>query len=94
VSGTDHCLGVAKVRATLSVGKQEAQKFDVAKFNLRKLSEVEVRELYQIKTSNRFSVDSEDTSRPGENMKQNIRVSAKASLGLYEQKQVAGSKPN
>jgi hypothetical protein len=57
----------------------------VEKFNLRKLSEVGVRELCQIKTSNRFSVDSEDTSRPGENIKQNIRVSAEESLGLYEQ---------
>ena len=68
------------------------------KFNFRKLSEVEVRELCQIKTSNRFSLDSEDTSRLGENIKQNIRVSAKENLDLYEQKQakmqVAGSKPN
>ena len=54
------------------------------KFNLRKLSELEVRELCQIKTSNSFSIDSEDMSRPGENIN---RVSAKDSLGLYEQKQ-------
>ena len=59
---------VAKVRARLSVSKQGAQKFDVEKFNLRKLNEVDVRELCQIKTSNSFSVDSEDTSRPGENI--------------------------
>ena len=52
------------------------------KFNLRKISEVEVREVCQIKTSNRFSFDSKDMSRPGENIKQNIRVSAKESLGL------------
>ena len=78
---------VAKFRARLSVSKQEAQKFDLEKFNLGKLSEVGVRELCQIKTSNSFSVDSEDTSRPGKNIKQNIRVSAKESLGLYEQKQ-------
>jgi len=38
-------LEVAKVRARLSVRKQEAQKFDVEKFNLRKLSEMEAREL-------------------------------------------------
>jgi hypothetical protein len=56
----------------------------VEKFNLRNLGEVEVRELCQIKTSNRFSLDSEDMSRPGENIKQNIRVSAKEHLGLYE----------
>jgi len=40
---TDHYLVVAKVREILVVSKQAAQKFDVEKFNLRKLSELEVR---------------------------------------------------
>jgi len=38
VGGTDHYLVVANVRARLSVSKHVAQKFDVEKFNLRKLS--------------------------------------------------------
>jgi hypothetical protein len=87
VGGTDHYLVVAKVTARLSVNKKTAQKFDVEKFNLRKLNEVEVRELCQMKTSNRCSVDTKDMSRPGEHIKQNIRFSTKESLGLYEQKQ-------
>jgi hypothetical protein len=46
---------VAKVRERLAVNKQAAQKFDVARLNLRKLSELEVRKQYQIKISNMFA---------------------------------------
>ena len=52
---TDHYLVVAKVRERLAVRKHGAQKIDVEKFNLRKLSELEVRKQYQIKISNRFA---------------------------------------
>jgi hypothetical protein len=38
-----------KVRERLAVSKQVAQKCDVERFNLRKLSELEVRRQYQIK---------------------------------------------
>jgi len=48
---TDHCLVVAKVTEILAISKQAAQKFDVERFNLRKLSELEVRKQYQIKIS-------------------------------------------
>jgi hypothetical protein len=40
---TDHYLVVAKVRERLAVIKQKAQKFDAERFNLKKLSELEVR---------------------------------------------------
>jgi hypothetical protein len=46
---------VAKVRERLAVIKQAAQNFDVERFNLKKLSELEVRKEYQIKISNRFA---------------------------------------
>jgi len=39
----------------LAVSKQTALKFDVEKFNLKKLSELEARKQYQIKISGRFS---------------------------------------
>jgi len=52
---TDHYLVVAKVRERLVVNKEEAQKFEVQRFNLWKLSELEVREEYQINNSNRFT---------------------------------------
>jgi len=35
---TDHYLVVAKVRERLAVSKQAGQKFDVERFNLRKLT--------------------------------------------------------
>jgi len=34
---------IPKVRETLAVSKQAAQKFDVERFNLRKLNDLEVR---------------------------------------------------
>jgi hypothetical protein len=46
---------VAKVREKLAVNKQEAQKFDAEKCNLREPSELEVMKQYQNKISNRFA---------------------------------------
>jgi hypothetical protein len=89
---TDHYLTVAKVRERLAVNKEEAQKFDVERFNLKKLSELEVREQYQIKISNWFTAlenlnVSEDINRAWENIKENIKILVIESLGLYERKQ-------
>jgi hypothetical protein len=52
---TDHCLVVAKVKERLAVRKQVTRMFNVERFNLRKLSELEVEKQYQIKISNRFA---------------------------------------
>jgi hypothetical protein len=81
----------SKVRERMAVSKQEAQNFDVERFNLRKLNEQEVMEMYQIKISNRFAPledfnDSEDINRAWENIKENIKTSAKESLGMYKLK--------
>ena len=83
---------VAKVRERLTVSKHEAQKFDVERFNLRKLSELEFRKQYQIKISNRFAAlenlfSGKDIHRAWENIKESIKTSAKLSLGLYDWKQ-------
>jgi hypothetical protein len=72
---------VAKVMERLAVSKQTALMLDVERFNLRKLSELEVRKQYQIKNSNGFSAlenlnDSEDINRAWENIQDNIRTSA------------------
>ena len=45
---TDHYLVVAKVRESLAVRKQAAQKSDGGRFNLRKLNDLEIRKQYQI----------------------------------------------
>jgi len=72
---------VAKVRERLAVSKQAAQRFDVERFNLKKLNELEVRKLYQIEITNRFAA-LEDLSDD-----EDINKSAKESLGLQELKQ-------
>jgi hypothetical protein len=46
---------VANFRDRLTVSKQAAHNCDVERFNLRKLSKLEVRKQYQIKISNRFA---------------------------------------
>jgi hypothetical protein len=89
---TDHYLVVAKIRDKLSARKQAAQKTYVERFNLNKLSEMEVRKQFQIEISNRFKAlenlnDSEDINRAWENIRENIKISAKETLGLYTQKQ-------
>jgi hypothetical protein len=82
---------VAKVTERLAVSKQAAQKFDVERFNLRKLTELEVRKQYQIKVSNSFAAlenlnDNKDINRAWENTEENIKTSAKESLNLNELK--------
>jgi len=83
---------VAKVRERMAVNKQAAQRFDGERFNLRKLNELEVRKEYQIEIKNRFAalenlINDNDINRAWENIKENIKTSAKQSLGLQELKQ-------
>ena len=65
---------------------------DGERFDLRKLSDLEVRKEHQIEIINRFAAleylnDSRDINRAWENIKENIKTSAKDSLGLHELKQ-------
>jgi len=58
---------------------------DGERFNLRKLHGLEIRQLYQIEITNRFAAlenlsDNEDINRAWENIKENIKTSAKDSL--------------
>ena len=73
---------VAKVRERLAVSKQAAQRLDGDRFNLRKLNELDVRVQYQIEITKRFAAlenlsDDEDINRAWENIKENIKTSAK-----------------
>jgi len=61
-------------------------------FNLRKLNELEVRQQYQIEITNSFAAfedvgDGEDINRAWENIKENIKTSARESLGVHDLKQ-------
>jgi hypothetical protein len=64
----------------------------VERFNLGKLNKLDFGKQYQIRISIRFKVledlgEREDTNWAWENMKENIKISTKESLGLYELKQ-------
>ena len=83
---------VAKVRERLAVSKQAAQKLDGERFNLRKLKDLGFKKQYQIEITNRFAAlgnisDDGDINMTWENIKENIKTSAKKSLGLHELKQ-------
>jgi hypothetical protein len=85
---TDHYLVVDKVRERLAVGKQATQGFDGERFCLRKLNELKFRKKYQIEITNSFAAlenlsDGEDINRAWENIKENIKTSAKDSPGLH-----------
>jgi hypothetical protein len=64
------------------------------RFNLKNLNDVEVKEQYQVKISNRFATsknlddgnndDDVDINRAGDSIRENIKVSATNSLGYYE----------
>jgi hypothetical protein len=82
----------AKLREGLSVSKRVAQKFDMHRFDLRKINDAEVKEQYQAKITNRFAAlenfdDNVDINRAWENIKENIKTSAKESPGHYELQQ-------
>jgi hypothetical protein len=51
---TDHYLVVAKFRERLEVSKLTSHRFLMERLNLKKLKEVEGKEQYRVKISNRF----------------------------------------
>ena len=46
----------AEIREKLAVNKKAVHKFDVERFNLKDLSELEVRKEYQVKISYRLQI--------------------------------------
>ena len=71
----------------MTLSKNETQTFDVERFHLRKLNELEVTKQYQIEISNRFAAfenlcDSKDINGAQENIKENIKKSAEENTGL------------
>ena len=89
---SDHYLVVAKLRERLAENKEAAQNFEGERFNLRKLNELEVKEKYQIEFTITFAAlenleFDEDVNRAWEIIKENIKTSAKESLGLHDWKQ-------
>jgi hypothetical protein len=86
---SDHYLVVAKVREKLAVNKQRSQRFYMERFNLKKLNDVEGKEQFLVEISNRFAaledLDAEvEINSAWETIRENIKISAKESLGYYE----------
>ena len=83
---------VENIREILEVNKQASQTLDGEKFNMRVLKELEVKKEYQVEILIRFAAlrnisDYEYINRAWENIKENIKTSAKESLVLHELKQ-------
>jgi hypothetical protein len=73
---------VANVRKRYELNKKLAEKFGMEIFNFRKLNELEVKRLYQIKISERFAAlgtlsDSEEIKMVWGKIKENIKLPAK-----------------
>jgi hypothetical protein len=88
---TDHCLVVEKDGERLAVSKQTTHRFHKEMFDLKKLSDVQGKEQYHVEITNRFvalkNLDDEvDINRAWETIRENIKISAKESLGYYELK--------
>jgi hypothetical protein len=71
--------------------RNNAHRIHTERFNLRKLNEVEGKEQYHVEISNRSaalenSYDELDTNRAWETIRENIKISAKESLGYCELK--------
>jgi hypothetical protein len=82
---------VAKLRERISVSKRARQHFDLGRFDLKKLDDVEVKEKYHVEISNRFadlgSLDeSFDINNAWESIRENIKTSAKENLGYQKLK--------
>jgi hypothetical protein len=87
----DHYLVVAKVRERLAVSKQISHRYHMEGFNLKKLNGVEGKEQYRVQVSNRFAaleeLDAEvEINSALETIRENIKISAKESLGHFELK--------
>jgi hypothetical protein len=82
---------VAKLRERISVSKPARQNFDLERFDLKKLNDVEVKEKYQVEISNTFAAlesldESFDFNNAWESIRENIETSAKENLGYQKLK--------
>jgi hypothetical protein len=84
---SDHYLVVVNVRERLAVSKRIVKKMDVGRFNLKQLNEEEVKEEYQVTIKTKYAAlensdDNGDINRAWETIRENIKISAKESIGL------------
>jgi hypothetical protein len=77
---------VAKLKERISVSKGVRQNFDLERFYLKKLDDVEAKEKYQVEISNRFAAleisgESFDINNAWEIIRENSKTSAKENIG-------------
>jgi hypothetical protein len=82
---------MAKLMEIISASKQERQKFDLERFDLKKLDDVEVKEKYQVEIPNRLAAlesldESFDMNSAWESIRENVKTSAKDNLGYWKLK--------
>jgi hypothetical protein len=82
---------VAKVSERLVENKQRSQRFDMERLSLEKLNKVGGKEQFRVEVSNRFAamedLDAEvESNSAWETIRENIKISAKESLGYFELK--------
>jgi hypothetical protein len=88
----DHYLVATKVRERLAVNKQRSHRFNMERFNLKKLNDVEAKEQFHVEVSNRFAaledLDAEvEINSAWETIRENINISTKEShFGLKKHK--------
>jgi hypothetical protein len=87
----DHYPVVANVTERLAVNKQRSHRFHMERFSLKKLNKVEHKEQYRVEVLNRFAaledLDTEvEINSACETTRENIKISAKESLGYFELK--------
>jgi hypothetical protein len=80
-----------QVRGRLAVNKQRSYTFHMERFNLKKLNKVEGKEQFRVEVSNRYAalqdLDAEvEINSAWETIQENIKISAKQSLGYFERK--------
>jgi hypothetical protein len=86
---TDHYQVVARVKERIRMNKQRSHRFRMERFNLKKLNEIGGKKQYHVEASKRFAaledLDTEvEIDSAWETIRENIKISAKESLGYYE----------
>jgi hypothetical protein len=79
----DHYLVVAKIRERLAMKNHGSHPFHMERFTLKKLNKVEGKKKYHVAALEDLDTEAEIW----ETIRENIKISAKESLGYYEMKQ-------
>jgi hypothetical protein len=81
---------VEKLKERISVSKRARQNFDLERFDLKQLDDIEVKEKYQVEIPNRFAAlesldENFDINNAWESIRENIKT-AKGNLGYHRLK--------